>query len=154
MHFKRKDAELIWEQYTMQTEGLDTAGHVALDLVGLIPGVGEFADGANALLHAKKGEYLMAALSIISFIPIVGDAIGKSGKVAGYLAKAGKTGKVIGRGAEMASAMGPGVKKAKMLIKTHQEDINKVMAKVGENEKLAEYVPEMQQALNTFAEVQ
>jgi|10_taG_2_1085330.scaffolds.fasta_scaffold00167_41 hypothetical protein len=69
---------------TITTEGaLDTVGHVALDVVGLFPGVGEPADLANALWYAKKGEYLSAGFSLISLIPELGDAIGKGAKYLG-----------------------------------------------------------------------
>lgn len=71
--------------------GLDTVGHVALDLAGLIPGYGEPADLANALWYAKKGEYLNAALSLISLVPELGDLLGKGtkylGKSSGFVAK-------------------------------------------------------------------
>jgi 5-methylthioribose kinase len=36
--------------------------HIGLDVLGLIPGIGEAADLTNAALYAKKGEHLMAAL--------------------------------------------------------------------------------------------
>jgi hypothetical protein len=53
---------------------------VVLDLVGLIPGVGELADATNAGVSVARGDFIGAALSAISLMPIVGDAIGKSGK--------------------------------------------------------------------------
>jgi len=129
-------------------EGLDTVGHVALDLVGLIPGVGEFADATNAVWHASKGEYLMAALSLISVIPVVGDAVGKGGKVAAFFAKGGKAGQAIGRGAQIA---GPHIVKAKRVIRANKPLIDKVMGKARENEKLAPYVDHIQGALDHFS---
>lgn len=57
-------------------------GHGALDLGGLVPVLGEGADLANAAWHAAEGNYLDAGLSIISMVPIVGDIIGKGGKLA------------------------------------------------------------------------
>lgn len=59
-------------------------GHVGLDVVGLVPGIGEGADLANAIWYAKNGEYLSSALSVISMVPEVGDLIGKGTK---YLSK-------------------------------------------------------------------
>lgn len=117
------------------TDGiLDTIGHVTLDLVGLIPGLGEAADATNALWYAKQGDYLFAALSLISVIPELGDAIGKGGKVAVALKKAG-----------------PYVKKAKILIKANSGLINKIMGVAEKNEKLGKYVPKMKKAILAFA---
>lgn len=43
-----------------------------LDVVGLIPGVGEIADGVNALIYTGRGDYVNAAISTAAMIPIVG----------------------------------------------------------------------------------
>ena len=53
-----------------------------LDIAGLIPGVGEIADGVNALISLGRGDVAGATLSAASMLPIVGDAIGKGGKIA------------------------------------------------------------------------
>jgi len=53
-----------------------------LDIVGLIPGIGEFADATNALISLARGNTLDALLSVISFVPVYGDAVGKGGKLA------------------------------------------------------------------------
>ncbi len=45
-----------------------------LDIVGLIPGLGEIADGANALIYLARGDYANAALSAAAMIPIGGQA--------------------------------------------------------------------------------
>ena len=78
--------------------------NILLELAGLIPGYGEAFDAINALDYLRKGMYLFAALSLISIIPIVGDAIGKGGKIAILLSKLGKTGKYIEKGAKWAGA--------------------------------------------------
>jgi len=57
-------------------------GHGALDIVGLVPVFGEAADLTNAAWYAAEGNYLDAGLSAISTVPIVGDIIGKGGKIA------------------------------------------------------------------------
>lgn len=57
-------------------------GHTALDLLGLVPVLGEPADLANAAWYAAEGNHLDAGLSLISVIPVVGDVIGKGGKLA------------------------------------------------------------------------
>lgn len=43
-----------------------------LDVVGLVPGLGEVADGINALIYLVKGDYLNASLSAAAMIPLVG----------------------------------------------------------------------------------
>lgn len=57
-------------------------GHGALDVAGLVPFIGEAADLANAAWLASEGQYLDAGLSIVSMIPVVGDIVGKGGKLA------------------------------------------------------------------------
>jgi hypothetical protein len=57
-------------------------GHTALDIGGFFPGVGEAADVANAAWYVGEGEYLDAGLSLISIIPVLGDVIGKGGRLA------------------------------------------------------------------------
>ncbi len=50
-----------------------------LDIAGLVPGVGEIADGVNALISLGRGDVAGATLSAASMLPIVG---GKGGKIA------------------------------------------------------------------------
>lgn len=50
-------------------------------MVGLVPGFGEAADVANAVWYVAEAKYLDAGLSLISVIPVVGDVIGKGGKL-------------------------------------------------------------------------
>lgn len=54
-------------------------GHVGLDVIGLIPGWGEIADGTNCAIYAIEGwatddnsKYVDAALSCASMIPVAG----------------------------------------------------------------------------------
>ncbi|MBO0931732.1 hypothetical protein [Fibrella aquatilis] len=51
------------------SEGL----HSVLDVVGMIPVVGELADGANALMYAAEGNYAEAAIAAAAMIPVVGN---------------------------------------------------------------------------------
>ncbi len=48
--------------------------HTTLDVVGLIPGLGEVADGLNALIYLAEGNYTDAALSAAAMIPFAGAA--------------------------------------------------------------------------------
>ena len=45
-----------------------------LDIVGLIPGFGEIADGINAGIYLLRGDYGSAALSLAAMIPVLGCA--------------------------------------------------------------------------------
>jgi hypothetical protein len=44
-----------------------------LDIAGFVPGVGELADATNAAISLGRGDYVGAALSCISLLPIAGD---------------------------------------------------------------------------------
>jgi hypothetical protein len=66
------------------------AVHTGLDVIGLIPGLGEIADGANALIYLAEGDKVNAAISAAAMIPGAGMAatgakLGK--KVAGAVAE-------------------------------------------------------------------
>ena len=43
-----------------------------LDVAGLVPGVGEIADGINAGIYYARGDYLNAGLSAAAMIPFAG----------------------------------------------------------------------------------
>ncbi|MBP0714327.1 hypothetical protein ABXK61_13490 [Burkholderia sola] len=70
-------------------DGLQTT----LDVVGLVPGVGEIADLANAGISLARGDFVGAGLSLVSAIPF-----------AGWLGTAGKVGRRGAKAAEEASA--------------------------------------------------
>ena len=44
---------------------ISDVGHAALDVGGLIPGVGEAFDLTNALLYIKSGDFLGAIFSLL-----------------------------------------------------------------------------------------
>ncbi|MCB0077369.1 MAG: WXG100 family type VII secretion target [Anaerolineales bacterium] len=46
--------------------------HGGLDVLGLVPGFGEVADGVNALIYLAEGDYLNAGLSAAAMIPFAG----------------------------------------------------------------------------------
>ena len=50
-------------------------GHLTLDVFGMVPVVGNAADGINAAWYAAEGEWLDAALSSIALIPGAGQAV-------------------------------------------------------------------------------
>ena len=131
----------------MQEGILSSIGHVALDVAGLIPGVGEAADVANAVWYASEGEYFLAALSLVSIVPVVGDIVGKGGKLATWAVKLGSKGTKVAKKAADAGSMA--VKAAK-LVKSNRGTIKKVFNKARDNEKLSGYVDKMSQALSDW----
>ncbi|WP_338596267.1 hypothetical protein [Saccharopolyspora sp. SCSIO 74807] len=66
------DQGLPWGHTEDTSNPLADLGHTALDLGGLIPGIGELADGANAAWYAAEGDHLNASLSAAAMIPIGG----------------------------------------------------------------------------------
>jgi hypothetical protein len=54
----------------------------ALDVGGCFPVVGEACDLVNAGISLARRDYLGAGLSLLSVIPVYGDAVGKGGKLA------------------------------------------------------------------------
>ena len=61
-----------------------------LDIVGLIPGLGEIADGLNGLISLARGDYVGAGLSFAAMIPFAGWAAtaGKFGRRAAKVVNA------------------------------------------------------------------
>ncbi|AWM14185.1 hypothetical protein DI487_10210 [Flavobacterium sediminis] len=77
----------LWQKQLSSSPNMK-AIHGLLDGAGFVPGFGELADGTNAIIYTYEGDYLNAAFSSISLIPLGGDATAKgfkySLKVAGF----------------------------------------------------------------------
>jgi len=86
------------------------AGQLGLDAAGLIPGYGEVFDGINALVSLVRGDYMGAALSLISMIPTAGDYVGKGGKLALWVAKLAKKEGRLGKIGQFILKNGPKLK--------------------------------------------
>tara|TARA_Y100001937_G_scaffold116510_1_gene168525 strand:+ start:368 stop:1216 length:849 start_codon:yes stop_codon:yes gene_type:complete len=114
--------------------------HIGLDVLGLIPGLGEAADLTNAALYAKKGEHLMAALSVISMIPAIGDAIGKGGKIGVYLSKFGAKG-----GTKAGAYLGK-------LLSKQMPKITKTLNALKSNKLIGKYVDDMVKAVTKYVD--
>lgn len=87
----REEGALPWGAQTAPPEDdhswLEDLGHGALDVIGLVPVVGEVADGANAAWYAAEGDYLNASLSAAAMVPFLGwAATGGKFAVKGYKA--------------------------------------------------------------------
>jgi RHS repeat-associated protein len=83
-------------------------GHAALDVVGLVPVVGEVADVANGIWYTAEGNYVDAALSFTSAIPLAG--YGATAVKAGKYGKAGVD--AVQAGAKGADEVAAGAKGA------------------------------------------
>jgi hypothetical protein len=64
--------------------------HVALDIAGFVPVIGEVADVANGILYLMEGDYVNAGISFVSAIPVAGDTA--------------KAGRAVTKGAKFADA--------------------------------------------------
>ncbi|HET6353791.1 polymorphic toxin-type HINT domain-containing protein, partial [Streptomyces sp.] len=73
---RKKREEDLRRAAEEEEEGSDwtwsDTGHLALDIVGLFPGAGEFADGANCAWYGTEGDALNAGLSCASAVPVAG----------------------------------------------------------------------------------
>jgi RHS repeat-associated protein len=81
-----------------------------LDLLGLIPGLGEPVDGLNALIYLGRGQYGNAALSAAAMVPVIG-SVGTGGKLAGKVASHVPDG-LVKNIVKAGEAGGPGAGKA------------------------------------------
>jgi RHS repeat-associated protein len=76
-------------------------GHGVLDVAGLVPGVGEVADLANAAWYTAEGDYTMAALSAAAAVPFAGwAATGAKAAIKGTAAAEKLTAKAVVEGAQ------------------------------------------------------
>jgi hypothetical protein len=116
------------------------AGHAALDIAGFIPVVGAVADVANAAWYFAEGDYANAALSGVSAIPGLGDALGAAGKAGKFLPNAGK---LVDKVGGLANKVPPGLKSipGKAIDRLKSIPIpNKVKSSVSTAMKAAEFV--------------
>lgn len=67
---------LDWKNTTSQLSATfdSQALHTTLDVAGLIPVVGEVADGANAAIYLLEGDTANALISMAAVVPVVGGA--------------------------------------------------------------------------------
>ena len=89
--------------------------HLGLDAAGMAPGIGIFADLANAALYGAKGQGGMALLSLGAAVPVAGIAVGGA-KLAGSAAKvAGKAMPTFAKGVKAVTPTLPTSKATKAL---------------------------------------
>ena len=104
---------------------LSDIGHTVLDVAGMVPVIGEAADGVNAAWYLAEGDKFNAALSAASMIPLAGnvatgakwinrgaDAIELAGKAARGADDAVDAGRAIARGADEAVDVARGADEA------------------------------------------
>jgi len=99
---------------------------LGLDGIGLIPGIGEFADGLNGIISLGRGDLTGAGLSFISMVPGIGDAIGKGGKVGRAAMKSPAIKSVVKKGVKSAPKLAKKSKKAAEQLVSAGEKMSKV----------------------------
>lgn len=151
---------IYYKKLSELEEGVGSeVGHVMLDLAGLGAdlawGAGAPFDVANVIWYASEKNYLYAALSLISVIPLIGDLVGKGGK---YLHKFDKMRKVgagmykTGKAMKSAKTVGNLTKiKSMIRLPENKEKIDKIFEVAKDNEKLKPHVDGMRDALYDFA---
>jgi len=119
--------------------------NVILNFAGLAPGVGAYFDAVNAISYARKDEWLLAALSLISAIPAIGDTVGTGGKLALWVTK------TFPKVGTTATKHGPKIIKAIKLLKVILEEnkglIDALLKRAEENEKMKMYIPKIREAI-------
>jgi uncharacterized membrane protein YgcG len=155
MNFTRSRlSNIIAEEHDMlirekETGVVSKTVHTALDLIGLVPVYGEWADIANAAIHAREGNYLLAALSAISVVPVVGDAIGKGGKVVVKLRK------LFPKAMKGVEKYGPeaakGVRAMRSAIRKNKKAIDKFLDVLEEDGHLSNYIDGIRGAIDVLA---
>ncbi|MER7501442.1 DNRLRE domain-containing protein [Nonomuraea pusilla] len=89
---------------------LSDIGHLALDVAGMVPVVGEVADLANAGWYALEGNYVDAALSLAGAVPFAGAAatgvkwVKTAVKISGTAGDVGKAARRVDGAAKLAKA--------------------------------------------------
>jgi hypothetical protein len=77
--------------------------HLALDIAGFVPVIGEVADVANGVLYLAEGDYVNAGISFVSAIPLAGDTA-KGGRAVTKGAKFADAAVSISKGAKFADS--------------------------------------------------
>ncbi len=99
----------------VQPKNLLNTLQTGLDIVGMVPVVGEVADGVNGIIYAARGDKVNAALSFGAMIPVVGNAA--------------TAGKWVNKGAKAAKGISESAQKAnKGLLGNVKEKVNKQVA--------------------------
>ncbi|KYF79686.1 hypothetical protein BE18_35155 [Sorangium cellulosum] len=112
----REEAEKSW------WEKASDWVHTGLDIVGFIPGLGEIADGLNAVIYLAEGDYLNAGISAAGMIPFAG-AAATGGRLA---VKAGKAvAEAVGKEGAQEAAQQLGKQGAEQLGKQGAEQAGK-----------------------------
>ena len=104
-----RKAKEEFEKDQIDTEGLDTESvldgiQMALDMAGMIPGVGAAPDLLNAAISACRGDWLGAGMSLVAAVPGAGDAVGAA--------------KIAKNGVKLAKQVKNGTMSAETAVKT------------------------------------
>lgn len=102
----RKAAQVALRVMDIDMPDLSTVVHAGLDVAGMVPVIGEAADGLNAVVYLAENNKAMAALSLAAMVPIAGNAvtIGKVGKQALNAIGAGRASRATVKTADASSS--------------------------------------------------
>ncbi|MDF2473454.1 MAG: hypothetical protein K0R21_1236 [Anaerocolumna sp.] len=122
---KVEDVSKTEQIINMVLDGVQTF----LDVVGLIPAVGEPADAANAAIYTARGDYANAALSAAACIPIVGSL--------------GTTAKLVNKGSQVVETVVDGAKIIDNLV-----DSSKIVDKVNDAGKAVDNISDVSKGID------
>lgn len=114
----------------------------ALDVVGLVPVVGEPADAINAAIYTARGDYANAALSAAAVVPVAGIAATATKFATKYSGDALSVARTLGRAGESAAGITKNTERIESLTGTAKFRIpdelsNKVLREVKNVEEQA-----------------
>ena len=113
--------------------------HSVLDVLGMIPGIGEIFDLANAAMYLVEGNYKMAGLSLLGALPLIGNMVGgirfaegcvKLTKAANVISKTLKYASIIGSIAVAGYTAFTAGKDIYQGVKNHDLTLGRVIADV------------------------
>jgi len=140
---QNSDIEHLWENNNFEKldEGVKDwmrfGAQTLLDVIGVADPTG-ISDLMNAMWYAYRKCWIMAALSIISVLPVFGDALGKGTKLLMYLGKGAKY-----------------LLKVKKMINKNRRNVKKTFDKIKESDMLPSMLTdnsdEMFNSLDVFA---
>jgi|6_EtaG_2_1085325.scaffolds.fasta_scaffold01284_10 hypothetical protein len=132
------------------TDGDTDWYNLLFDVGGFIPGIGEIFDALNAADYIRKKNYLLAGLSLISVIPVIGDALGKGGKTIVWISKLNK----LKKNFEIIKWMATAGKTIRYLIKNNDGKIRELFDYIAQSNASSEIkrsLPDIKKSLDDFA---
>ncbi|AOW20769.1 DUF6443 domain-containing protein [Urechidicola croceus] len=131
------DPDGMWPKWSSVLDAVQTG----LDVVGMIPGVGNAADLINAGVSVARGDYAGAALNLAAAVPGAGQAVTalkiakKAAKVADKVNDAKKAVKVVDKASDVKKVI-PKTPRGKGSVEPSKRDPKRVISKKEKKEML------------------